>query len=233
MSSLRPLFVALLAALPSLAGCLSNGPSAGCTTCVNSAAPSDVLPGSVVHYAINGAAHDTALPVGRNAHPKIGCTMSLWGTGAISQDGRKIAGDTSTMRTEVTLACTDENGMVLEGHIELGDLRMEGVGTSRYTGKELSFQLTTRDGRDWCRTTYDDTRIILTMEEAIGGAAAGEKLVTPNFRRVLRIQIDTTGATTDSSGQCGSTPPALILDARISQTAADYSTHEIECGCNG
>jgi hypothetical protein len=70
----------------------------------------------------------------------------------------------------------------------------------------------------------------LTAEEAVGGAADYPAMVTPDYRRVLRIDLDrSVTLQTDGGTTCGVTA-TMILSLRLVQTAADFTPTQRTCG---
>lgn len=69
----------------------------------------------------------------------------------------------------------------------------------------------------------------LTIEEAIGGVTDYPALVTPDYRRVLRIDLDRwVTLQTDGSATCG-VPAAMTFSLRLVQTAADFAVTSQLC----
>ena len=64
----------------------------------------------------------------------------------------------------------------------------------------------------------------LVVEEAVGGIADYPQMVTPDYRRVFRIDF----AETELLGACGGTA-TMTMSLRFAQTPADFSLTEMPC----
>jgi hypothetical protein len=71
--------------------------------------------------------------------------------------------------------------------------------------------------------------LALTAEEAVGGVADSPTTVTPDYRRVLRMDLDrSVTLLTDGGATCG-VPVMMTFSLRLVQTAADFDASSQPC----
>ncbi len=108
----------------------------------------------------------------------------------------------------------------------LGDLRELAAGSRTLAAGDLGVlsEICVPAGDRGCTLSaipLGDTKATVTVEEAVGGKAAYPKLVTADYKRVLRVEIDT-GVRSSSSSAGAGPSVATKLTLRLEQTAADW-----------
>jgi hypothetical protein len=126
--------------------------------------------------------------------------------------------------TQIRIACKigGESTML---ELNLGDLRHATPGAHRTTLGALKATVVQRglqscDGVHGGNVTIADGPVTITIEEANGGVGE-HTLVTPDFRRLLRVNF-ATGLFDDGCGIA-----SLGGDIRLEQTAAHYTSELI------
>jgi hypothetical protein len=77
--------------------------------------------------------------------------------------------------------------------------------------------------------TGDFAGLKLAVEEAVGGPADYPAIVTPDYRRVLRVELDRSVTLQTDGGETCSVPAAKNISLRLVQTAADFAITQGEC----
>lgn len=152
-------------------------------------------------------------------------------------------GDTTpptTLSAGWDFGCGDNRGPSLSAFLDLGDPRDWSVGTVTLTGKAANFSLrglpTTCSGNGAtcpsCTATADDLAIIITVEKATGGSSPYPQMVTKDFQRTFRVQLDTAKAhVVNSPVDCQT--PLMRVDVKYDVMASDftYDPHQRD-SCN-
>ena len=114
---------------------------------------------------------------------------------------------------------------------DLGDPRYWSTGTFvRVTSKRdfgsdcLSCPQTAgTTGKPCTVVDFDDLQVNVVVETATGGAAPYPKMVTDDFVRIFRLDLDTSTATPKmSTGEACDYPVTLRISLHLTQSAADY-----------
>lgn len=144
----------------------------------------------------------------------------------------EIASDERVITIGPYVFCTFPDGYLYVSLHPLSDLRNWPVGTHAVRGSEaMLIELCDRPGRTdrgctMCRPKLDDAFVTVVIEEAEGGPAPYPDMVTPNYRRHYRIEVDTGALSAD---ECEGLNVSLAL--RFEQTAAQFvNDPHGECG---
>lgn len=120
-----------------------------------------------------------------------------------------------------------EGGFHQLGLTKLGDPREWTKGVRTLRGDEAGLYLEICEpgagrGCTLCKAKTDDVTVTVTVEEASGGKAAYPTLVTPDYKRVWRVDLDVATRPTVpvSGGGCPTVSSKVSL--RFEQTAADW-----------
>lgn len=215
---LRFLFLTTL--VTALAGCTSSPNNCSANGCPRATGNTRLLSGSVVRTIAGEAPRTLALVASPAPTTPDACSIS--GLGVEVFQNEFVNG------TGPILACPtgSDRGFLDVLLTRLGDVREFALGTRTVAAGDLGIVaeicVPTGDrGCNLCKIGLEDTKATVTVEEATGGKAAYPKLVTSDYKRVFRVEVDT-GVRSSSSagGACPTVATKLVV--RFEQTAADW-----------
>jgi hypothetical protein len=218
MRDLR-ILVALGALSAVLAGCTrSSGecsPPAG--GCPRSTFTTQMTSGTLA-YKVGSATSATSVPVSQAAPSDSTCT-------ALNLDG-EVFKDEFVNTIGPTVRCETPTGYVYLALEKLGDPRAWPVGTRTLRGAEAGLVLEVADcPKDApcfpCKAGVADASVTVVVEEAAGAAAPYPRMVTADYRRTYRIEVDT-GPRSTANGVSTCSGVAVALSLHLEQTAARY-----------
>ncbi len=144
----------------------------------------------------------------------------------------EILSDETVIALGPTIHCAVPDGYLYVGLQRLADLRNWPLGTHSFRASQaMAIELCDQPGRagrgcTMCRPNLDDVLMTVVVEEAEGGPAPYPTMVTPDYRRRYRIELDTGALSTD---HCDGLAVSLAL--RLEQTAAQFvNDPHGECG---
>ena len=167
---------------------------------------------------LGSAPSATSLAVGQGGEPQAACVAS-------GLDGEVFKNEfVNTIGP--TVRCTTATGYVYVTFEKLGDPRAWPVGTRTLRGAESGLGIEVSDcpksGPCFpCKAAVDDVTVTVVVEEAAGAAAPYPKMVTSDYQRAYRIEIDTgTRSTGNGISTCSSVSVRSSL--HLEQTSARY-----------
>jgi hypothetical protein len=128
------------------------------------------------------------------------------------------------------LACSGENGLLFNFlGLDLGDPRTWTVGTYTLQNQACAIECAScgpaagTTGAPCSYGVLDTVDVTVVVEDAVGTAAPMPKLVTDDFVRTFRVELDTSAATARSStgGVCDY-PVTENVSLHLTQAATDY-----------
>lgn len=138
-----------------------------------------------------------------------------------------LAGEIMSDETVISLGpsihCNVPGGYLYVGLHPLTDIRRWPLGRHPVPATDaLAIELCDRPGRTgrgctFCRPTLGGVLVTVVVEEAAGGPAPYPEMVTPDYRRRYRIEVETGALSAD---ECDGMTISLSLD--LQQTAAGY-----------
>lgn len=125
-----------------------------------------------------------------------------------------------------SVRCATPTGYVYVSFEKLGDPRGWVLGARTLRGRESGLAIELSDCPAQgpclpCEAAVDDATVTVVVEQAAGAAAPYPKMVTSDYRRTYRIEIDT-GSRTTQNGATACKPLAIKASLQLEQTAADF-----------
>ena len=136
------------------------------------------------------------------------------------------------------LACNGESQQLFDYlGFDLGDPRAWSVGSFTLLNRACPTECSSCNpaagptGKPCLNAVLDSVNVKVVVETAIGGAAPRPKLVTDDFVRTFRLELDTSAATArTSTGEVCDYPVTEKVSLHLTQTAADY-VYDAEARC--
>lgn len=121
----------------------------------------------------------------------------------------------------LTIVCSAD-GTRVTFETTLGDLRKWPDGTVRPADQSVYFRVE-QSGKETCSAAFHPTPLSFSVDAASGAAAPPPSLVTSDFHRSYRVNLDTrTFSVGTPSGACERVEVDIAIDLQFEQTSADY-----------